>query len=196
MLGIDGITHRFAFITPCALRSSISNSSPRSLQGKKWESEALAITLLEHNLPLERLNDIYVAPMKQLKSLLEQKHNAVASSATGLVDDLVIGIVDEDDTEVIRELEKRVFQIGRLKKEALQDHGVDKQKIDAAFLACVFLETETKNIAAKLNDNISGNNEAKGFRSASLAKAVGMNRMVLMKGKFNHWKNMVGETNL
>ena len=48
-------------------------------EGKKWESEALAMTLLEHNLPLERLNGIYIVPIKKLKSLVEQKHNAVAS---------------------------------------------------------------------------------------------------------------------
>ena len=107
------------------------------------------------------------------------------------MDDLIINIVDEDETEVIREFEKRIFQIGQLKKEAMQDHGADKTKVDAAFLACVFLETETKNVASKLNDGGSTGGGGRSFGSASLAKAVGMNRMVLMKGRFNHWKNVV-----
>lgn len=160
-------------------------------EGKKWESEALAMTLLEHNLPLERLNDVYVAPIKKLKSLLEQKHNAVASSARGLVDDLIINIVEEEETEVIRELEKRIFQIAQLKKEAMQDNEADKNKVDAAFLACVFLETEIKNVARKLNEGGTTGGGGRSFGSASLAKAVSMNRMVLMKGRFNHWKNVV-----
>ncbi|GMI16672.1 hypothetical protein TrLO_g10838 [Triparma laevis f. longispina] len=155
-------------------------------EGEKWESEALAMTLMEYNLPLERLNDVYVVVMKQMKTVLEQKHNAVTNQARGVVDDLIISIVEEDDTGVVKELEKRIFQVKKMKNEAMKDGGAAKGKVEAAFLACIFLETETKTVVEKLNE-VGGS----GFQSDGLVKAISMNREIILKTKFNLWRNLV-----
>ena len=68
----------------------------------------------------------------------------------------------------------------------MKDGGADKGKVEAAFLACIFLETETKTVVEKLN-KVGGS----GFQSDGLVKAISMNREIILKTKFNLWRNLV-----
>jgi hypothetical protein len=87
----------------------------------------------------------------------------------------------------VKELEKRIFQIKRMRNDALnKDQMADKGKVEAAYLACIFLEAETKKVVEQLNKP-----GGQGFQSEGLAKAISMNREILLKTRFNRWRNLV-----
>ncbi|GMI30458.1 hypothetical protein TeGR_g15240 [Tetraparma gracilis] len=161
-------------------------------EGKKWESQALAEVLLQYALPMDRLYVVYVGVGKQIKLHLEAQHDACIKHTMAVIDHLITSTVDDDDVASIRELEARLAQVKDLTAEALATK--EKSRIESAYLACLFLEQETKKVkeAHMHREGGGGVNTGAGFSSV-LSSAIKFDAHFLLKSKFGVWKRWTEE---
>lgn len=157
-------------------------------EGKKWESQALADTLLHYALPMDNLNVVYISQAKNIKAILEAECDAVVTSANAAIEVVLQGHMEEDEMGAVVELEKRVLQVKGLTSDAMA--AKVKDKYEAAYLSCLFLAKETEKIidftqgAAHMPDSWGGTN----------SRATKFEEHFNIKSKFQAWKKIVEDT--
>ena len=221
-------------------------------EGKKWESQALADTLLHYSLPMDRLFVVHMGVAKTIKLHLETTRDACINNANEVIDQIITSTVEEDEIGAIRELEKRVLQVRRRERRAKQERVVwaqelvralfcsrlpcarcaiyisvgalfslaaqkhaasntptsppqvkqltadalgtkEKNKLELAHLACLFLGQQTKKARDMVGgDGGDGKMEPGGFSNV-LSSAIKFDTHFLLKSKFNYWRQFADE---
>jgi len=176
-------------------------------EGKKWEANAFADTLIEYSLPLERLVAVYIMQQYQIAEALELKSISVIKNAENLLNDIAEKNEEEDITEeedeeheiLIDQLKGRVEQVKKLIHECEQENlepQMRKKHVDIAYLSCLFLEQESKAIQRQfLGGGITEGAATSG--NHFLAHAITFDRTLLQKKCFRrwiHWKKKQEET--